>query len=168
MVIGGSAATIAFAFTERRFLLRTATYINYSLKREGKHPIPPNHESHSQINRPSSRQMRNWVESGNNVDEINGHGKDYIDNREFVTDHSPNKTYRDTSSQTCAPWEISPRDCRDMDTAVDLGLCNPYNSIRSEDIAQGISTKRRFVLSYIYKPLWSRSRSYLHHLSPCY
>ena len=66
--MGGGAAITASSSIDRRFLLRTTTYTNYSLKREGKHPPHPNHESHSQINRPSSRQMRNSVERGNNVD----------------------------------------------------------------------------------------------------
>ena len=90
--MGASAATVAFAFTECRFLLRTATSTNYLLKREGKHLPSPNHESHSQINRPSSQQMRNWVKRGKNVDKINGYDNDYINNRKFVTDHRPNKT----------------------------------------------------------------------------
>ena len=39
-----------------------------------------------------------------------------------------------------------------LGNAVDLGLRNCCDSIRGKDIAQGLSIKRRFVLSYIYVP----------------
>ena len=106
--MGGSAAIIiTLAFPERRVLLIIATYINYSLKREGKHLPSPNHEPHSQINIPSSRQRRNWVERGKTADKINEHGKDNIDNRKFVTDHRLNKTQSYESKNMRAVGSIS-------------------------------------------------------------
>ena len=46
-----------------------------------------------------------------------------------------------------------------LGNAVDLGPRNCCNCIRCKDIAQGISSKRRFLLIYIYRnPLRSRSR----------
>ena len=94
--------------------------------------------------------MKNCLERGKNADKINGHGKDYIDNRKFLLQIPSQTRHRATGPQPCAPWEISPRDYRDMDTVVDLGPCSPCNSTRCEDIARGVSIKRHFVLSYIY------------------
>ena len=48
LVVEGSSAIIAVLFQ------RNADFLSEL--------PPPNHESHSQINRPPSRQMRNWVE----------------------------------------------------------------------------------------------------------
>ena len=109
--------------------------------------------------------MRNWVESL--AEKINGRDKDYIDNtpRKFVTVPQPEQVI-----EIHVHKHVHLKKCldRDMGTVVDLGPCNPCNSIRCEHIAQGISVRRRFVLSYIYiYPLRSRSRSYLHYMSPC-
>ena len=142
---------IAFSFIDHIFLLRTATYINYSLKREGKHLPSINRDSHSQTKRPSSRQMRIWAEREMWTKSMAMTRTTWIIGKLLQT--TARTRHRATSPQPCAPWEIFSRDYRDMDTFVDLGPCNPCNSIRCEDIAQGISTKRHFVLSYIYIPV---------------
>ena len=83
------------------------------------------------------------------MDKINGHDKDYIDNtpRKFVTVPQPEQDI-----EIHVHKHVRLKKCfdRDMGTVIDLGSCNPCNSIRCEDIAQGISVRRRFVLSYIY------------------
>ena len=45
-----------------------------------------------------------------------------------------------------------PKIMHTVGNAVDLGPRNSCNSIRCLDIAQGLSSKRRFVLPYIYIP----------------
>ena len=59
-------------------------------------------------------------------------GNDYI-YMIIVTDHDPNIMHA-------------------LGNVVDLGPRNYCNSIRCEDIAQGLSIERRFALSYIYIP----------------
>ena len=85
------------------------------------------------------------------MDKINGHDKDYIDNtpRKFVTVPQPEQdieihVHKHVRLKKCLD--------RDMGTVVDLpiGPCNPCNYIRCDVIAQGISVRRRFVLSYTY------------------
>ena len=41
------------------------------------------------------------------MDNINGHGKDYIDNGKFVTDHKPNKKLRYKSTNIRSLGNIS-------------------------------------------------------------
>ena len=66
-------------------------------------------------------------------------GNDYIDMM-TVTDHDPEIMHA-------------------LGNAVDLGPRNCCNCIRCKDIAWGLSSKRRFVLIYIYiNPLRSMSR----------
>ena len=129
---------MAFSFIDHRFLLRSATSVT---SQKGGEIAPPNHKSHSQVHRPSSRQMRNWVERGNNVDKINGQGKDYIVDNKNLIQTTARTRHIATSPRTCAPWETSPRDC----------CCWSWvDYIRWEDVARGLSIKRRFILSYTH------------------
>ena len=92
------------------------------LKKKINHPPQKNKESPTQIDNKYVAVSTKWKKNGN----------DYIDLIP-VKDHDPKIMHA-------------------LGNAVDLGPRNCYHSIRCKDIAQDLSSKRRFVLSYIYIP----------------